>query len=75
MANIFKPINKKVNGLIRNLIITGFILLVLGVLIVWTDFMLRLVIGMIAIAIAYIFFYGAYKIWALKKEIKKYLKF
>jgi len=46
----------------------------LGVMIVWTDFLLRLVVGLFVIIIAYSFFYGAYKIWWLKKEIEKYFK-
>lgn len=74
MANIFKPLKKKVNHIIWMLAGTGAVLLILGFLIVWTDFMLRLVMGMIAIAVACAFFYGAYKIRALKKEIEKYFK-
>jgi len=75
MHNLFKKIKKKVNGIIWTLTSTGIVLLLLGVLIVWTDFVMRLVVGLLVIVIAYVFFYGAYKIWALKKEVEKHLKF
>lgn len=75
MKNLFNVIEKKVNGIIFTGISTGIFLLMLGVLIVWTDFILRLLIGLLVIAVAYMFFYGAFKIWSLKKETKKFLKF
>jgi len=75
MKNFFASINKKMNGMIFTLISTGTILLILSILIVWTDFMLRLVVGLIIICIAYVFFYGAYKLWAFKKEIDKFIKY
>lgn len=75
MKNFFLKINKKMNGMIFTLIFTGVILLILSVLIVWTDFMLRLVVGLIIICIAYVFFYGAYKVWAFKKDIDNFLRF
>ncbi len=74
MKNFFKSADKKINNIIINLIINGIILLMLGVLIVWTDFVLRLVIGLVVIVIAYVFFYSAYRIWHFKKDIMKYLK-
>ena len=74
MVNLFKEINKKLNGIIWILAITGVILLMLAVLVVWTDFMVRLVFGMIILVIAYAFLHGAYKTWALKKEIEKHFK-
>ncbi len=75
MQNLFKTINAKINGTIIHFVVSGVILLMAAVLIVWTDFFLRLVIGIFALALAYMFFYLAYKIWWLKKEIKKHLKF
>jgi len=75
MADIFKPLKKKVNGMVTHLVIMGIIMLILGIMIVYTNFMLRLVMGMITIAIAYIFFYGAYKISSIKDDIEKYFKF
>ena len=74
MQNLLKSVKKKVNHIIINLIATGVILVMLGVLIVWTDFILKLVIGCFVLIVAYTFFYSAYKIWWLKREIEKYFK-
>lgn len=75
MQNLIKQINKKINGIIWSLITTGVILLMLAVLIVWTDFILRLVFGMFVLVLAYAFLYGAYKIWAIKRDIENHFKF
>ena len=75
MENPLKVIEGKINGFIWTLAINGVVLLLLGILIVWTDFMLRLVMGVLVIVIAYVFFYIAYRVWSFKKDIDKYLKF
>ena len=69
MLTLLKNINHKINGLIWAAISTGIVLMMLAVLIVWTDFMLRLVMGLIVIIIAYAFLYAGYKLWALKRDI------
>lgn len=74
MQNLFKQIKASINGAIIHFIASGLILVMAAVLIVWTDFFLRLVIGLLVIAVAYTFFYLAYKIWRLKREIEKHLK-
>ena len=74
MITLFKEINKKINGRIWSFISTGIILMLLAVLIVWTDFMLRLTVGLLVLVIAYAFIYGGYKIWTVKKEIEKHFK-
>lgn len=74
MQNLFKRVNASFNDAIIHFIVSGLILVMAAVLIVWTDFFLRLVIGLLVIIVAYIFFYLAYKVWWLKREIKKYLK-
>ena len=74
MNKLFKPIQNKVNGFIYSLIFAGILLLILGILIVWVDFLARLVIGIIVLVIAYIFFFGAYKIFSIKKDIEKIFK-
>ncbi|MCU0679643.1 MAG: hypothetical protein MUC28_04340 [Planctomycetes bacterium] len=73
MVKLFPKIDKKFDHLAWTMASTGLILLLLSVLIVWTDFMLRLVIGLIVLVIAYMFLYGGYKIWSMKNEIKKHL--
>lgn len=74
MKNPLTLAKKKINGIIWTLVATGILLLMLGILIVWTDFVLRLVIGLLVLVIAYVFFYLGYKIWALKKEVEKHFK-
>lgn len=74
MQNLLKKIKRKIDGVIINLICTGAILVILAVLIVWTDFVLQLVIGLFVVVVAYVFFYLAYKIWWLKREVEKYFK-
>ena len=74
MHEFIKKIKKKVNGIIFTLITTGIVLLILAVLVVWTDFVLRLVIALFIIVIAYTFFYLAYKIWHFKKAVEKHFK-
>jgi len=74
MQNLFKKIKRKINWTIANLVSMGLILVLLGVLIVWTDFVLRLVMGLFVIVIAFAFFYLAHKIWWLKREVEKYFK-
>jgi len=75
MKNLFSAIEKKLNGIIWTLILTGLFLLILGVLIVWTDFVVRLLIGLLVIVVAYVFFYGGIKAWGVKREVEKFLKF
>lgn len=70
-----EPIRKKVNHMVIALIIGGFFLLFLGVLIVWSDFMVKLVLGVFVLAVSYFFFYGAHKLHSIKKDIEKIIKF
>jgi len=74
MQNLFKQIKATINGTIINFIASGVILVIAAILIAWTDFFLRLVIGILVLIIAYMFFYLAYKTWRLKKGIEKHLK-
>jgi uncharacterized membrane protein len=73
--NVAHAIDKKIKHLVLVLLGNGLFLLLMGVLIVWTDFMLKLVMGLVVIMIAYVFLYGAYKLWSLKKVVDKYIKF
>lgn len=74
MKNLFKEIDRKINEVVLTLITTGLFLLILSVLVVWTDFVLELLIGLIILSVAYIFFYLAYKFWLIKKTINKFIK-
>jgi hypothetical protein len=75
MEKVSTLVGKKIDRLAWVLVANGIVLLILGVLIVWTDFMLRLVMGLMAVIIAYVFLYSAYKVWHLKKVLDKYIKF
>ena len=75
MAKVQDKIDKKMNHFIMTLVGNGIFLLILGVLIVWTDFMLQLVMGLVTILVAYVFFYTAYKVNQLKEHIDKIVKF
>jgi hypothetical protein len=71
MIKIINKIDKKINGLAWTCISTGVILVLLAVLVVWTDFMMRLTFGMIILVIAYTFIYAGYRLWDFKKELKE----
>ncbi len=73
MIRLFSLIEKRLKSLIFSLLANGVILLLLGILIIWTDFMLRFIVGLLVFVVAYSFFYGAYKLWLLKREIEKHL--
>ncbi len=74
MIKILNKISKKIDSLIWTYISTGIILVLLAILVVWTDFMLRLTCGMIILVIAYTFVYAGYKLWEFKKDLKEYFK-
>lgn len=75
MKKINNMIDAKIDHFVWVLVANGIFLLILGVLIVWTDFMLELVVGLITILIAYVFLYGAYKLHKIKKYLDKIIKF
>ncbi|MBU0636659.1 MAG: hypothetical protein ABH818_00970 [Patescibacteria group bacterium] len=74
MQNLLRKINKKINGLIFTFITSGIVLLMLGILVICTNFVLRLIVGLLILVISYSLFYGGFKIWSIRKEIIKYLK-
>lgn len=67
MTKILEPIRKKIHELMRALIIVGVLLTILAVLIAWSEYLLRLLMALFILVIAYSFFYGAYKLWTVKK--------
>lgn len=75
MQSLFKDINKKIDGIIWSFISTGIILLLLAILVVWTDFVLQLICAMFILVVAYIFIYTGYKLWTMKRSIEKHFKF
>ncbi len=69
MVNLLEMARKKLADIQRVFIINGIIMLVLAVLIVWTDVVLQLLVGLMVLLIAYSLFYVAYKVHAIRKLI------
>ncbi len=74
MKKLIEKIQKKINSVIWSLAISGAVLLMLAVLVVWSQFLLQLAVGLFIVVIAYMFFYAAYKLWSLKREVEKHFK-
>lgn len=74
MKKLIEKIQKKINSVIWSLAISGVVLLMLAVLVVWSQFLLQLAVGLFIVVIAYMFFYAAYKLWSLKREVEKHFK-
>jgi hypothetical protein len=73
MQKLFRTINQKINSVIISLAATGLILIILAILIAWTDLILRLIVALFVLLTAYTFIFAAYKLWATRREIEKYL--
>lgn len=69
MENLLTLAKRKLTDLQWVFIVNGVIMLILAVLIVWTDIVLRLLVGLIVLLVAYSLFYAAYKIHAVRKII------
>ncbi len=74
MINLFREINKKINGIIWSFIGTGIVLLMLSVLVMWEVFILKLIISLFILLLSYTFIFVAYRLWSVKAEIEKYFK-
>lgn len=73
MKDFFSSVNRQFNGFIVNLAVAGVLLLLFAVLTVWSDYFLRLVIGCAFLIAAWIAFYTAYKLYALKSHLKDFI--
>ncbi|QQS60511.1 hypothetical protein IPN41_00830 [Candidatus Falkowbacteria bacterium] len=69
MTNIIQVIKTKLNHVMWMFIITGVILLMLSVLAVWTDLLLRLLVGLFILLLALNLFSVALKIHSIKKHL------
>ncbi|MCD4694220.1 hypothetical protein K8R62_02570 [bacterium] len=68
-----KFINKKVNGIIISLVSVGVFLIILAIMIIITTFLLRYLVGLMIIVVAFAFFYLAHKIWSIKKDLNYFV--
>lgn len=75
MENLFKEINKKINGIIWSFISAGIIMFLLACLFMWDVLVLQLIGAMFILLVSYIFLFTGYKLWTLKKSIEKHFKF
>ncbi len=73
MKNLFVMLEKKIDSTIFAFIGNGVVLLLLGLLIAFSDFMLRVVVGAMVFVVSYAFFFWAYRLWTIKKEIEKWI--
>lgn len=67
-------ITHKINRIIWMLTINGVLLVLLAMLVVWSSFILKLLVGLTILVIAYLFFYLAYRVHEIKKHLEKFLK-
>lgn len=70
MQNIIKLIKQRLTDLMWIFIANGLFLLIMAVVVVWDTFLVRLLIGLIILLIAYSLFYVAYKIHSIRKMIE-----
>ncbi len=69
MGNILDMARRKLAEIQRVFIVNGIIMLVLAVLIVWTNVVLQLLVGLMVLLVAYSLFYIAYKVHTIRKLI------
>jgi hypothetical protein len=74
MIDLFRNINQKINSIIWYFASTGIILIVLSILIIVYDVILRLLVGLFVLAMAFTFLHIAYKLWTIKKDIEDHFK-
>jgi len=74
MLNLLSEISRKVNHLIWSFLTTGLILLLLAVLLVWSDWIvIEMLFAILVLIVAFSFLFGAYKIFSIKAEIERYI--
>lgn len=72
MRNI---IQEKIESIVMTLGGAGVLLLILGILVTWDNFLARLVLGTFILIVSFMFLYLAFKIVSIKKDVEKFLKF
>ena len=71
MKELLKMIDEKMSHLMWSLAINGVVLLILAVLVFWSDLLARLLLSLVILVITYSYFYAAYKIHSIRKHLKK----
>jgi hypothetical protein len=70
MQNVITVIKTKLTSVMWTFIVSGLIMLILAVLAVWTDLILRLLVGLFILLLSYLLFAVALKIHAIKKHLE-----
>lgn len=74
LNNITNPVEKRIEKIERHLFFSGIIFAVLAFGVAGTDFMVKFIVGVVILVLAYVCFYIAYKIREIRREIFKYFK-
>jgi hypothetical protein len=74
MIHLIKKVNQHINFFVFMLVTSGIILLLLGLLMAWSELILRVTVAAETILIGYVFLHMAYRINHLKNEILKQFK-
>ncbi|HRH32832.1 MAG TPA: hypothetical protein PK720_01625 [bacterium] len=69
MQNILSIVKTKLSSLMWTFIVTGILLVLLAVISVWTDLLLRLLMGLTILLIAFSLFSVAHKIHSIRKHL------
>jgi hypothetical protein len=72
MSEFARHAKEKLDGAIWHLFTAGIVLVLGGILVVWTDIAVKLVVGLEIIFIAYLFIYLSCRLRHIKKEIEKH---
>ena len=70
MQNILSVVKTKLGSLMWTFIIIGIVLVILAVVSVWTDLLLRLLVGLTILLVAYSLFSVAHKIHSIRKHLE-----
>lgn len=69
MMNPLVAAREKLAGAMWTFVSVGIVMVILAILIVWTDVAVKLLLGLIVLLVAYCLFYAAHKINSLRKLI------
>jgi len=72
MLKLISRVRKRINSIILSIIFTGIVFFLLGILIITTDLVLKLMVGLFVLALSYVCFHLAWKIRTIKKDIEKH---
>ena len=75
MRVLLGRLTKKISHLVWTLFSTGALLFVLGLLVYFSEAVLRFLAGSFVLALGFMFLFGAYRLWTIKKDIEKFFHF